>query len=91
MIEIKISKCEDKDSSSKMFDIENGKIGILHDMENGNDIVRVTINDKVEFEYDVNNPDSEIVGYFTNTEKRPEGSVIESNEILSEYGRRVRP
>jgi len=69
MIEVSISKDADWGGSGKSFSLDKGEIEIIHDTEDGKDIVRVTINGKIEFEYDVNNPDEEIVGYFTSKEE----------------------
>lgn len=82
MIQVIVSKEEDSYGRSKSFPLESGTVEILHDQQNGKDVVRVTINGRIEFEYDVNNPEKEVVGYFTSKEEMdeikksfPEGSI----------------
>lgn len=61
----------------KVFPLEKGEIEILHDTTYGKDIVRVTINGTVEFEYDVNKPDEEIIGHFVTWEQLTKGMTKE--------------
>jgi hypothetical protein len=66
MIKMNIEKEHDRCGSSKHFPIEgNCEITVHHDTCDGRDIVRVIVDGRVEFEYDVNNPEKEIVGYST--------------------------
>lgn len=69
MVKVDIWKKHGNGGEGKSFPIENGEIEILHEKTDEKDIVRVTINGRVEFEYDVYKPDKEVVGYFTSKEE----------------------
>ncbi|MEK1828835.1 hypothetical protein AAAC51_06730 [Priestia megaterium] len=83
MSDIQIFKSYDKGSNGKCFPIKPGdELSLEHITSNGQDIIRLTVNDVIEFEYDVNDPSKEIVGHFTTLEELKEKLTPEEYDSL---------
>lgn len=61
---INITKTHDGGEYGKGFPIEGtSSVQVIHNTHDGQNIIYVVVNGRIEFKYDVNNPDTEIVGY----------------------------
>jgi hypothetical protein len=73
---INITKTHDGGEQSKGFPIEGtSSVQVIHNTHDGQNIIYVVVNGRIEFKYDVNDPETEIVGYHYEG-SFPEGTII---------------
>lgn len=79
---VEIMKTYDGGQHGKTFPIDGtSSVQVIHNTHNGQNVIYVLVNERIEFKYDVNNPETEIVGYASNHESVPDDAGTQALKL----------